>query len=325
MLHFICLNSAIDFAIEVTSFTYGEVIRSISSKTFASGKSVNSAFSADLLGTPFRLHCICGELDFDFYNKLTFKSGTVSLFAVPGETRRNITIRQKGDLVCHIQNSGYVISPGTFHKFLGNVLSAICDDDLVVISGSVPKGIGKSDLIRFLSEIRGKGATVVMDSELSIIGEMPAGSVRFIKPNLQELVRGLDGKRDYVYVDEYLRSLLSRGIQAIIITLGGDGALVVMKNGCAIRAYSSYDKLASFEAVGSGDAFIGAFSAGISKEFNLKDAIRDGIAAGHANLFLDGPGRIGDEFWDVRDRTTCEEVQWADLLTLLCQKVSPRA
>lgn len=72
--------------------------------------------------------------------------------------------------------------------------------------------------------------------------------------------------------------LLARGVgEAVIITLGADGAVLVDRAGfLAIPA----PRVRVVDTTGAGDAFIGAFCSGIAASANARDAVRSAVIAG---------------------------------------------
>jgi ribokinase len=72
---------------------------------------------------------------------------------------------------------------------------------------------------------------------------------------------------------------------AVIITLGGHGAVLVDHDGSlAIPAPS----VRVVDTTGAGDAFVGAFCAGLACDMNVRDAARSAVIAG--SLAVQTPG-----------------------------------
>lgn len=72
-------------------------------------------------------------------------------------------------------------------------------------------------------------------------------------------------------------TLRRRGVGAVIVTLGGDGALVVDDAGtCHVPA----PRVDVVDTTGAGDAFAGALSAELARGGDLRDATRFAVAAG---------------------------------------------
>ena len=81
---------------------------------------------------------------------------------------------------------------------------------------------------------------------------------------------------------EKVKYFFDKGIKNIIISRGGDGALLVNEEG---MWEASVPKGELVNSIGAGDSLIGGFLAGLEKGYTTQDAFRLGIAAGSATAF----------------------------------------
>jgi ribokinase len=70
---------------------------------------------------------------------------------------------------------------------------------------------------------------------------------------------------------------LARGIRSVVITLGGDGAVIARGTDVWHEAALAVRVV---DTTGAGDAFAGALAAGLANGEDLAAAVRSGIAAG---------------------------------------------
>ena len=107
-----------------------------------------------------------------------------------------------------------------------------------------------------------------------------------IKPNDAELA-ALLGARE-LSMEQMLQEgkrLLDTGIEEIVISLGGDGALFVSRDGC-YRAEGLQVEVKS--TVGAGDSMVAAMAYGHEKKLTREEKIRLAVAMGAASVMQDG-------------------------------------
>lgn len=108
-----------------------------------------------------------------------------------------------------------------------------------------------------------------------------------VKPSLREL-RELTGEElgEEVSMVAAARRLIAEGqTEAVALTLGGEGAVLVTGDG-AWRANAPHVEMRS--AVGAGDSFVGGMVGALASGDDWEEAFRRGIAAGSAALLSPG-------------------------------------
>jgi 1-phosphofructokinase len=104
-----------------------------------------------------------------------------------------------------------------------------------------------------------------------------------IKPNLEELGELFDvsihGPHDAL---AYAKQLNAIGIENVIISMGGDGALLVA-DGVALFAKAPEGK--AVNTVGAGDSLVSGFIASYAAHNDKELAFRYGVASGSATAF----------------------------------------
>lgn len=100
----------------------------------------------------------------------------------------------------------------------------------------------------------------------------------FLLPNETELSRLTDRPvNDVPSAEQAAKTLLERGVQNVIVTLGAKGALI------ATREYTKHIqpyKIDAIDTTAAGDAFIGGFASGLLQNKSLEEAVRYGCACG---------------------------------------------
>jgi ribokinase len=100
----------------------------------------------------------------------------------------------------------------------------------------------------------------------------------FVVPNESELSLLTDQPvGDMPSAEKAAKTLLERGIQNVIVTLGANGALVVNKE---ITKHVPPFKVDVVDTTAAGDAFIGGFASALLQSKSIEDAVRYGCACG---------------------------------------------
>ena len=242
--------------------------------------------------------------DADPYRELLRATGTPIVAAPAGAAVRvNLTITEPDGTTTKLNAPGEV-APAAMDGLRETVLELLDgstgDTPLVVLSGSLPEGAGDDWYARLIPEIAARGARVAVDtSGAPLVGVLdassPASRIAVIKPNGDELsaamiASGIDEHcptgaaieaDPAVAVDAVNRLMLARpGIEAVLLTLGARGALLVTADGAWIAAAPPTTVVST---VGAGDSslagWIIAERAGADHAKRLATAVAYGSAA----------------------------------------------
>jgi len=142
---------------------------------------------------------------------------------------------------------------------------------LLVLSGSLPPGLPVDYYARLVQQARAAGVPAVVDSKGKALEAALTEAPLVVKPNKVEAETLLGHRIDAI--DDALRAawaLRRRGPHVVALTLGAQGAVLVAEKGAWLARAPRQDAV---DTVGSGDAFVGGFVAG------LWDAVSSGAAA----------------------------------------------
>jgi 6-phosphofructokinase 2 len=157
----------------------------------------------------------------------------------------------------------------------------------LVASGSLPPGVPADFYVRLAGLARERGSRLLLDTSGPALAAALAQGVYLVKPSLREL-RELTGQA-LATEQEWLgaaRQIIRDGqAQVVALSLGPDGALLVTADQ-ALRADSLPVKALS--AIGAGDSFVGGLVWALSRQADLEQAFRYGMAAGAAALLAPG-------------------------------------
>jgi len=113
--------------------------------------------------------------------------------------------------------------------------------------------------------------------------------VDVLTPNEHEL-RTVAGVANDAPLDVAARTLLERGVQAVLVTLGAAGCRL-WRRGAAALTVAGWRVEQVVDTIGAGDTFNGALAAGLSRGLAIDQAMRRANAA--AALSVGGRGAIG--------------------------------
>jgi 1-phosphofructokinase len=158
-------------------------------------------------------------------------------------------------------------------------LDTLAAGDTLVLAGSIPPTLPRDTYSRILSRLAGRGIRFAVDAEGALLTDTLPYAPFLIKPNRAEL-EGIMGHS--LPTDADLRGaaiyLQGQGAKNVLISLGGEGALLLDEQGAFHRVAAP--AVTAVNTVGAGDSMVAGFLAGIGRGYGY--ALRLGIAAGSA-------------------------------------------
>ena len=288
MIYTVTLNPAIDKTVVIPSFSAGTVNRVDSLREDAGGKGINVSKCLKALGTQsVAAMILAGEAGTHLAQLVRDEGLTVLSVTAKGQTRTNLKIiaSQLGQNT-DINEPGPQVSEDVLQQLLDTLSAKIQPDDIVILSGSLPKGAPQDTYRRWSEYFSALGARVFLDADGTCMAEGIGGKPYLIKPNETELSRVLQRPMDTI--DALLaggNELLAAGITNVVISLGGDGALFLWED-CIYRAKSLSVPVLS--TVGAGDSVVAAMAYGLENNLSKEDQIRLAMAMGAASVMQSG-------------------------------------
>lgn len=175
---------------------------------------------------------------------------------------------------------------------------AIAPGAILVISGSLPPGVGVEKLQQLIKAARQKGIRLIVDSSGdALAAALDVGDIELVKPNQKELAalvkRSLDAPDD---VRQAAMELVQQGkARRVVVSLGPQGALGVDGSDC-VQVVPPPMK--SQSTVGAGDSMVGAMTLRLAQDAPLLDMVRYGVAAGSAATINQGTRLCSQENTD---------------------------
>ena len=282
MIYTVTFSPAIDYVVDLTKFEIGEINRTVQEQAFPGGKGINVSLVLANLGKSSVATGFLGGFTGDFIKKELAKRQISSGFIeVDGTTRINVKIRAGKETA--INGQGPHITDDEIEKLITQ-LEQLGEDDLLVISGTVPKSLPNDIYEMILERIKDNGVTVIVDATKEILLNTLKYHPLLVKPNKEELEEMFNVKinNDQELIDNASK-LLKLGAKNVIVSLGGDGALLVGEGIEPTLRKAPQGKVVN--TVGAGDSLVAGFIAEYQDSHNIVKAFRQGIATGSASAF----------------------------------------
>lgn len=287
----VAVNAAIDKSYVVSGFQAGGTYRLETTVAVAGGKALNVAKTARLLGVA-EVTCtgLVGGRTGDWIRKDLAGRGIREAFLeVPGESREDIlVVDPAAGQETRLLEPGLSVDPAAVEALIARVEELAGDSDLVVLAGSLPRGVPADVYARMVQAIRRRGVRTFLDADGEALRCAVAEGPDLVKLNQAEFEE-MVGHR--VAAPEELvasgRGALRRG--ALVVTLGSRGAVWIGPEGALLAEAPPVTPLMT---VGSGDAFLGGYAAAVLRGDDPPQALALGVAAGTANTLCLGPGLV---------------------------------
>lgn len=283
MIYTVTFNPAIDYVVELVSFNIGEINRTTREYMNLGGKGVNVSRVLTNLEVPnVALGFVAGFTGDALRNgleRMGVKTDFISL--EKGNTRINVNI--KGVEETDINARGPEI-PNSAIDELFKKLDNLQSGDTLVLAGSIPTSLPNDMYERIMERLYGKGIRFVVDATRDLLVKSLKYEPFLIKPNNHELgeIFGLELTTDNEII-YYARELKKQGAKNVLISMAGDGAILVDENDVAHKIGTPKGKVKN--SVGAGDSMVAGFCAGYLEKGDYKYALRMGTAAGSASAF----------------------------------------
>lgn len=297
MILTVTLNPTIDRVYFLESYEAGKVMRVKNATCSAGGKGINVARVARILGCETSAMGYVGGYTGEFIKTEMESQGVKNLFTdIKGVTRTCVNISDKSGKSSELLEAGPEITEEEKIKFISDFSSVIRDYSIIVVSGSLPKGLTPDfykELVRIAKDNHKK---IIVDTSGNALKEILGSKPYMVKPNDDE-VSELMGKAVETNADikEALYYLKEMGVEIPFISLGKNGAAALIE-GKAFHFIPPAVK--AVNTVGSGDSAVAGVSAGIDMGYDLISAFKLGMAAGSVNTLFEKTGYVTKELVD---------------------------
>lgn len=286
MIYTVTFNPSIDYVVAIENFETGKINRTTSEALFAGGKGINVSYVLAQLGVKSTaLGFIAGFTGIELQSRLREQGISTDFITVKeGLTRINVKMRSNAET--EINGQGPVVSKGELAQLVEKI-NSLKDEDILVISGSVCKGVSQSiyaDVVKLCNE---KRVRVIVDASSQLLWNTLEYNPFLIKPNHHELGeifnQEISTREEMIF---YAKELQNRGARNVLVSAGEMGAILVAEDNKVYEQKAPIGNVVN--SVGAGDSMVAGFLAGYLKSNSFEEALKLGVSAGSATAFLEG-------------------------------------
>lgn len=282
MILTVSLNPAVDKNCRIDRLILGQINRILEFHNSAGGKGINVTrvlrqLKMDVNATGF-LGGYSGMFIVDELERIEAK---YAFTPIAKETRSNTNIISADGYVTEILEPGPEISEQESINFLEQFSALVNESEIIVISGSMAKGLPEDYYVQLIEICHRGGKKVLLDTHGEPLKNAIEAKPYLIKPNRRELeyITGckLDSEEKMI---EKSKELIKKGIEIVIVSNGAKGFL-------AVSGESVYrvipPPVKAVNTVGCGDSMVAALTEGICKQLPLEETLRNVAAISAAN------------------------------------------
>ncbi|SFB59890.1 1-phosphofructokinase [Pseudomonas sp. NFIX10] len=271
------LNPALDLTVELARLEPGQVNRSDDMHTHAAGKGVNVAQVLADLGHTLTVSGFLGEDNAQVFETLFVQRGFVDAFIrVPGETRSNIKLAEQDGRITDLNGPGPVVDAAAQQALLARLEQIAPGHDVVVVAGSLPRGVSPQWLQALIARLKALGLNVALDTSGEALRVALAAGPWLIKPNTEELADALGCEVVSEAAQAHAAQRLhAQGIEHVVISHGADG-VNWFSVGAALHA--SPPKVSVASTVGAGDSLLAGMLHGLLSADTPEQTLRTATA-----------------------------------------------
>lgn len=285
MIYTLTLNPSIDYVLSLDEIVPASVNRASSQNFFPGGKGINVSIVLSRLGTPsVALGFVSGFTGSQIVDSLASSGSLIRPDFITSETvgqfsRINVKLETKSSET-EINAPGPDITESD-EKKLFEKLGLLRDGDTLVLAGSIPPSLESDFYSRIMKKLSARKINFVVDATKKLLTDCLQFRPFLVKPNNHELgeIFGvtLETAQDCI---PYAKKLRDMGAQNVLVSLGGNGAVLVSEENVLECACP---RIKVVNTVGSGDSMVAAFIHSLGENKSFAESLKFAVAAGSAS------------------------------------------
>ena len=283
MIYTITFNPALDYISQVENFEIGKINRTQTEKILPGGKGLNVSIVLKNLGIETTaLGFVAGFTGEELKTDIEQRGIKTDFVKVEkGLTRINVKISSKEETA--LNGNGPEITNEDIKQLLEKI-DNIKSDDTVILAGNIPKCINNNIYEIICKKLEQNKVRFIVDATKELLMNVLKYKPFLIKPNKEELEETFKEKIETKEeIIEHAKKLQKLGAQNVLISLGGEGAILVTSENKEYFINAPKGKV--LNTVGAGDSMVAGFVAGYEKSGDYQYAFKVGVATGSASAF----------------------------------------
>ena len=294
MIYTITLNPGLDYIVEMPDFKYGKTNRAVSERFRPGGKGLNVALVLKRLGEEAKAFGFIGGFSGQKLKRIMDESGVECDFVEVEGNETRINVKLVTDRVTELNGRGLSLQEKE-KQILKERIEKLSEDDMLVLSGTLPKGADSSYYKELMSYA--KCPAVLDTAGEALLSALPLRPF-LIKPNEEEIAElsGIEDPSEEEIV-ACVRELQQKGARHVLVSRGKDSAVLVTEDGRVFKACppDTGDRTAVYP-IGAGDSLVAGFIHASRTFSDPEDWLRYSLAC--------GTGSVVSEF--LTDKETTE-------------------
>ena len=283
MIYTVTFNPSLDYIVSVDDFKLGLTNRTSSELMLPGGKGINVSIVLKNLGIQSTaLGFMAGFTGKEIARRLE-EEGVASDFIQIEEGISRINLKLKSIDGTEINGSGPKIPKEKVEELMKR-LNTMKEGDVLFLAGSIPASMPDDIYSRIMKELKDKGIMIVVDATRDLLVNVLKYHPFLVKPNNHELgeIFGVELKTRQDVIP-YGKKLQEKGARNVLISMAGEGAVLVAEDGQVFEKPAPKGTLVN--GVGAGDSMVAGFMAGWMEKQDYEYAFHMGISAGSASAF----------------------------------------
>lgn len=283
MIYTVTFNPSLDYIVSVDDFKLGLTNRTSYELMLPGGKGLNVSTVLRNLGIENTALGFIAGFTGEEIRKEMEASGVKSEFIIIEEGLSRINVKLKSIDGTEINGQGPEISREKVAELMKR-LEQLGEGDVLFLAGSIPSSMPDDIYREIMKQLQGKGVRIVVDATKDLLINVLEYHPFLIKPNNHELGEifqiELTTREEVI---PFARKLQEMGARNVLVSMAGEGAVLVAENGEVYTSPAPKGKLVN--GVGAGDSMVAGFMAGWMEKEDYGHAFHMGIAAGSASAF----------------------------------------
>lgn len=283
MIYTVTFNPSIDYIVSVQDFKLGLTNRTDSELLLPGGKGINVSTVLQNLGIANTALGFIAGFTGEEIRRGVESLGVRAAFITLEEGISRINLKLKSIDGTEINGQGPNIPKAAVEKLMTQ-LDGLTAEDTLVLAGSIPATLPDNIYEKIMAHLQDRGVRIVVDATRDLLLKVLVHHPFLIKPNNHELgeIFGvtLSTRREVI---PYARKLQERGARNVLVSMAGEGAVLLAEDGNVFEAEAPKGVLKN--GVGAGDSMVAGFLAGYGESGDYAHAFRMGVASGSASAF----------------------------------------
>lgn len=309
MVYTITLNPAIDHTVYVDRLVIGGLNRTGRFTYNAGGKGINVSKMLNVFHTENKAVTVIAGKNGEAFKERCYEAGLDTIcWAADGETRENTKIVDlEHSVTTELNEPGPAVTEELLDQILNDLLSRALPGDIVVLTGSLPKGVSPETYGKWAAALAEKNVKVFLDASGEALRLGLQAGVYAAKPNRLELEqllnKSISSEEEIISAGQ---KLLSQNLKKVIVSLGEKGAYYFEEG---YTYYIPPMDVPVLSTVGAGDSMVAALIYADLTHKTAEETAKLVVAAASACISSDSSDAVSMQ----RINILCDQVKITEI------------